>query len=141
MEHVCQSPGMCCLSKLSASLAAPGHIKSAMTLIWLRVGRHALDDQVLTMLRGQLTQIISGAVFAFGGLAACAIAVVRRRSGVRLMVWLGTWSAIYGVGLLTRSPAVVAALPHSLRVSVPYVNTVTAYVTVVVAFLAFLELT
>jgi hypothetical protein len=35
---------------------------------------------------------------------------------------------------------VVAALPHWLQTSVPYVNAVTAYVTVVVAFLAFLEL-
>jgi sigma-B regulation protein RsbU (phosphoserine phosphatase) len=57
-----------------------------------------------------------------------------------LFVWLGIWSAIYGAGLLARSPAVVAALPHWLQTSVPYVNVVTAYVTVVVAFLAFLEL-
>jgi sigma-B regulation protein RsbU (phosphoserine phosphatase) len=100
-----------------------------------------LDDRILTILRGQLTQIVSGAIFAFGGLAVCAIAAIRRRSGVRLLVWLGIWSAIYGVGLLTRSPAVVAALPHWPQNSVPYVNAVTAYVTVVVAFLAFLELT
>jgi len=99
-----------------------------------------LDDQVLTMLRGQLADIISGAIFSFAGLAVCSIAAIRRRSGVRLFVWLGIWSATYGAGLLSRSPAVVAALPHWLQISVPYVNTVTAYVTVVVAFLAFLEL-
>jgi sigma-B regulation protein RsbU (phosphoserine phosphatase) len=92
------------------------------------------------MLRGQLAEIISGAIFSFAGLAVCAIATIRRRSGARLFVWLGMWSAIYGAGLLARSPAVVAALPHWLQTSVPYVNVVTAYVTVVVAFLAFLEL-
>jgi sigma-B regulation protein RsbU (phosphoserine phosphatase) len=99
-----------------------------------------LDDQVLTMLRGQLADIISGAIFSFAGLAVCSIAAIRWRRGVRLFVWLGVWSATYGTGLLTRSPAVVAALPHWLQISVPYVNTVTAYLTVVVAFLAFLEL-
>lgn len=99
-----------------------------------------MDDQVLAMLRGQLADIISGAIFSFAGLAVCSIAAIRRRSGVRLFVWLGIWSVTYGAGLLARSPAVVAALPHWLQISVPYVNTVTAYITVVVAFLAFLEL-
>jgi phosphoserine phosphatase RsbU/P len=47
---------------------------------------------------------------------------------------------MYGAGLLARSPAVVAALPHLLQVSVPYVNTAIAYLTIVVASLAFLEL-
>jgi len=92
------------------------------------------------MLRGQLADIISGAIFSFAGLAVCSIAAIRWRSGVRLFVWLGIWSATYGAGLLGRSPAVVAALPHWLQISVPYANTVTAYITVVVAFLAFLEL-
>jgi hypothetical protein len=88
--------------------------------MWL-VGGRRLEDQVLTMLRGQLVEIISGAVFLFMGLAACSIAAIRRRSGVRLFVWLGVWSTTYGAGLLTESPAVVAALPHSFQMGVPYV--------------------
>jgi sigma-B regulation protein RsbU (phosphoserine phosphatase) len=92
------------------------------------------------MLRGQLADIILGAVFLFIGLAACSIAAIRRRSGVRLFIWLGIWSAMYGAGLLTHLPAVVAALPHSFQMSVPYVNAVIAYLTVVVASFAFLEL-
>ena len=99
-----------------------------------------MEDQILAMLRNQLANIILGAVFLFMGLAACSIAAIRRRSGVRLFIWLGIWSATYGAGLLTRSSAVVAALPHPLQVSVPYVNTVIAYLTIVVASLAFLEL-
>ena len=47
---------------------------------------------------------------------------------------------MYGTGLLTRSPAVAAALPHSFQTSVPYVKVVTAYLTIVVASFAFLEL-
>lgn len=94
----------------------------------------------MAMLRDQLASIILGSVFLFIGLAACSIAAIRRRSGARLFIWLGIWSAMYGAGLLTQSPAVVAALPHSLQVSVPYVNTGIAYLTIVVASLAFLEL-
>jgi hypothetical protein len=92
------------------------------------------------MLRGQLADIILGAVFLFIGLAACSIAAIRRRSGVRLFIWLGIWSALYGAGLLAQSPAVVAALPHSIRMSVPYLNIVRSYLTVVVGLSAFLEL-
>jgi sigma-B regulation protein RsbU (phosphoserine phosphatase) len=92
------------------------------------------------MLRDQLARIIIGAIFLFIGLAACSIAAIRRRSGVRLFIWLGTWSAMYGASLLTQSPAVVAALPHSIQMSVPYVKVVVAYLPVVIASLAFLEL-
>ena len=67
---------------------------------------------MLSMLRGQIANIISGAVFLSMGLAACSCCL-RGRSGARLFIWLGIWSAMYGTGLLTRSPAVVAALPHS----------------------------
>jgi phosphoserine phosphatase RsbU/P len=99
-----------------------------------------LEDQVQAMLRGQLAEIISGSIFLFMGLAACSIAAIRRRSGVRLIIWLGIWSAMYGAGLLARSPAVVAALPHALQMSIPYVKIVSTYLTIVVASFAILEL-
>jgi sigma-B regulation protein RsbU (phosphoserine phosphatase) len=98
-----------------------------------------LQYQALATLRGQLIEIISGTVFVFIGLAACAIAAIRR-SGVRLFLWLGIWSAMYGAGLLTRCPLVVTALPRWLQISVPYANAVNTYLIVVVAFFAFLEL-
>src|ERR1700757_4206600 len=104
------------------------------------LGGGRLEDQLLAMLRGQLTDIVFGAVFLFIGLAACSIAAIRRRSGVRLVIWLGIWSAMYGTGLLARSPAVVTALPIALQTSVPYVNTSIAYLLAVFALLAFLEL-
>ena len=99
-----------------------------------------MDNQVLAILRGQLASIMSGAVFLFVGLAACSIAAIRRRSGVRLLTWLGIWSATYGTRLLTRSPAVAAAMPHLFQICVPYLDVAITYLTVVVAFLAFLEL-
>lgn len=102
-----------------------------------------MQDQGLEMLRGQLADIILGAVFLFIASqmwAACSIAAIRRQSGVGLFIWLGIWSAIYGIGLLTQSSAVVAALPLSIQRSVPYVTTGIAYLTLVVGLCAFLEL-
>ena len=114
-------------------------LTSTSILVSWRCWDSRLEDQVLTVLRGQLVEIMSGTVFVFVGLAVCAIAAIRRR-GVRLFLWLGIWSAMYGTGLLTRSPAIVAALPTWLQPSLPYANAVTAYLIVVVANLAVLEL-
>jgi phosphoserine phosphatase RsbU/P len=99
-----------------------------------------LEDRLLTMLRGQLIDIVFGAVFLFTGLAACSIAAIRRGSGVRLVIWLGIWSAMYGIGLLFRSTAVIEALPLVLQTTVPYGNTLIAYLLSIAAMLAFLEL-
>jgi hypothetical protein len=103
-------------------------------------GRWRLEDQLLAMLRGQLADVMFGTVFLLVGLAACSVAAIRRRSGVRLVVWLGIWSAMYGTGLLFRSSFVVSALPLVLQASVPYVNTLIAYLLAVFAMSAFLEL-
>jgi len=92
------------------------------------------------MLRAQVADIIIGSVFLFVGLAACGIAAIRRRSGVRIFVWLGIWSAMYGALHLSQSPAVVAALPRWLQISSPYANTAMTYLGVVVGSLSFLEL-
>lgn len=99
-----------------------------------------MEHQAVAMLRDELEHIVLGVIFLFIGLSACSIAGIRRRSGARLFIWLGIWSAMYGASVLTRSPAVVAALPRSIQLSVPYVNAVAAYMIVVVASLALLEL-
>ena len=92
------------------------------------------------MLRGEIASIIFGTMFLFFGVIACAIAAIRRRTGVRLMLWLGVWSAMYGLEELTQLSAVEAVLPHWVQVSVPYLNTTISYLILVVATLAFLEL-
>jgi sigma-B regulation protein RsbU (phosphoserine phosphatase) len=92
------------------------------------------------MLRGQVADIIAGSVFLFIGLATCCIAAIRRRSGVRIFVWLGIWSAMYGAEHLGQSPAVVAVSPRWLQISTPYANTAMTYLAVVVGSLSFLEL-
>lgn len=62
------------------------------------------EEQVLTMLRDQVAEICFGTTFIVIGLAALAVAAIRRRSGVRAIVWLGIWSIVYGVLRLAGSP-------------------------------------
>jgi sigma-B regulation protein RsbU (phosphoserine phosphatase) len=87
-----------------------------------------------------LADIIIGSVFLFGGLAACGIAGIRRRSGTRIFIWLGIWSAMYGTVLLSQSQPILTVAPHWAQVGLPYANTAMMYLLVVVASLAFLEL-
>jgi phosphoserine phosphatase RsbU/P len=96
------------------------------------------------MLRNEVVGIISGTIFVFIGLVACAtagaFAAVRRQSGVRLFAWLGIWSAMYGVLLLADAPSVVMALPNWLRSSVPFLTMAIDYLFLTVVSLAWLEL-
>jgi phosphoserine phosphatase RsbU/P len=98
----------------------------------------------LTILRSEVVGIMSGTIFVFIGLAACAaacaFAVVRRQSGVRLFAWLGIWSAMYGVLLLADAPSVIAALPHRVQSGVPFLTMAIDYLFLVVVSLAWLEL-
>ncbi len=92
------------------------------------------------MLRGQVSDIVFGSVFLFIGFTACAIAGIRRRSGTRIFVWLGIWSALYGAVQLTQSRALVALSPRWLQISAPYANTAMLYLLTVFGSLSFYEL-
>jgi phosphoserine phosphatase RsbU/P len=98
------------------------------------------EEHALELLRGQLSAILPGIAFLLFGLAAASIAAIRRRSRVRILLWLAIWSGMYGVRLLTESSAFIAALPRPIQTGVPYVNVVIAYLLVVFASLAWLEL-
>ena len=97
-----------------------------------------LTDQVLMMFRQQTTDVIFGAVFLLIGLGAWGIAVMRR-SEVRVLVWFGALSAIEG-RVLFASLDEAGLLPHWLHVTLPYVGNVLSYLVVVVALLAFLQI-
>lgn len=99
-----------------------------------------MHDPLPAITRDQLADIMFGTVFLFIGLAACAFAAVRRREEVRLFVWLGTWSAMFGARLLAESPAVVGVLPHWIQFCVPFLWTAIVYLLLPVALLAWLEL-
>jgi hypothetical protein len=100
-----------------------------------------LEGQAAVILRDRVADIIFGTLFLFGGFAAFCIAVMRRRPGMRILIWLGIWSAMYGARPLADSLAVLALLPHWFQVSLPYLDTVLMYLILVVALLAFLDLT
>ena len=97
-------------------------------------------DVALATLRGQAIDIILGTVFVSIGATACAIAAIRWRRGVRILVWWGIWSAMYGLQDLIRTPAVVAVLPHVLQSAAPYLRTAIMYLLLVSALFAWREL-
>jgi hypothetical protein len=70
---------------------ASGLVTTSVLISLRCFGGVRLRDQALATLRGQIIEIISGTVFVFLGLAACGIAAMRRRSGVRVFVWPGIW--------------------------------------------------
>jgi phosphoserine phosphatase RsbU/P len=98
------------------------------------------SDQVVALLRREVADIIVGSFFLFMGLAACGIAGMRPRSGMRIFAWLGIWSAMYGAMQITQSRSVVTLFPRWLQISVPYLSTAMAYLLAVAASLAFVEL-
>jgi sigma-B regulation protein RsbU (phosphoserine phosphatase) len=99
-----------------------------------------MQGQPLIIPGDELHGIIQGTVFMVVGLAACCIAAMRRRSGVRAILWLGVWSALYGTRPLADSLADVARMPRWFLAIVPYVDIVQNYFIAVIASLAFLEL-
>jgi sigma-B regulation protein RsbU (phosphoserine phosphatase) len=107
---------------------------------WRYAGGTPLNDQALEALRGQVAGIISGTVFVFVGLVVCVIAAMRRRSGVHILIWLGIWSAMDGERPMLYSLNAMGLLPHWMQVGLPYVDTVVSYLILVVALLAWREL-
>ncbi len=95
----------------------------------------------LATLRGELADIISGTFFLFTGLMAFCVAAIRRRGGVRILIWLGILSAMFGFNLLVQLPPVTAALPHSFAGVQAFLITAIAYLTLVAGALAFREIT
>ena len=65
---------------------------------------------------------------------------MRRRSGLKLLIWLGIWSAIEGTEYLFGSLADLGLLPNWLLPALPYVGNTLSFSVVVIAVLAFLEL-
>jgi sigma-B regulation protein RsbU (phosphoserine phosphatase) len=97
-------------------------------------------DAALETLRGELIDIVLGTVFLFIGATACAIATIRWRRDVRILVWLGIWSGLYGVQKLAQTPLVVSVLPDALKSVTPYVSTAVMYLLLVSALFAWREL-
>ncbi len=99
-----------------------------------------MPDPVV-MLRAQLVNVVLGTIFLSFGLTACAIAAIRQRTEVRVLIWLGIWSGLYGASLLARTLLQLEVLPQSLLpVALSVVNAI-RYLLIVAAVLAWSELT
>jgi sigma-B regulation protein RsbU (phosphoserine phosphatase) len=99
-----------------------------------------MEAQVLTVVRDQVGAIALGTVFMFVGVMACAIAAIRGRGAVRILVWFGLLSLMWGMRIMASVPAAFSVLPRSLWASRPAVIAILSYVTVLPALLFFLEL-
>ena len=97
-------------------------------------------DSALVTLRGEVIDIVLGAVFLSIGAAACAIAAIRWHRGVRILVWWGIWSGLYGLQTLLQTPTVLGVLPGPLKSVTPYVSTAVMYLLLVSALCAWREL-
>jgi sigma-B regulation protein RsbU (phosphoserine phosphatase) len=97
-------------------------------------------DAALATLRGDVINIVVGTVFLTVGATACAIAAIRWRRGVRILLWLGIWSVMDGLQKLGQTPTILTVLPHFLTSAVPYVNTAVTYLLLISALFAWREL-
>ena len=103
-------------------------------------GAALTGQDIAGMLRDRIPYILFGTVFLFIGLCASGIAVMRRGSGVKLLAWLGIWSAIEGTEYLFGSLADLRLLPNWLLTGLPYVGNILSFSVVVIAVLAFMQL-
>src|ERR1039458_3225314 len=97
-------------------------------------------DAALATLRGEVVDIVLGTVFLSIGATACAVAAIRWGRGVRILVWWGIWSAMYGLQTLVQTPAVLTVLPQALKSATPYVSTAVMYLLLVSALFAWREM-
>src|ERR1700686_71111 len=97
-------------------------------------------DVALQAFRGDVINIVLGTGFLAIGATACAIAAIRWRRGVRILVWWGIFSGMYGLQKLGQSPTILTVLPHSLNTAAPYVNTAVMYLLLISALFAWREL-
>jgi phosphoserine phosphatase RsbU/P len=95
----------------------------------------------LQTLRGDVINIILGTVFLAVGATACAIAAIRGRRGVPMLVWWGIFSGMYGLQTLGQASTILTVLPQSFISAAPYVKTAVRYLLLVSALFAWRELT
>jgi hypothetical protein len=84
-------------------------------------------NAALQTLRGDLIDIVLGTVFLAFGATACAIAAIRGRRGVRMLIWWGIFSGMYGLQILGQASTILTVLPQSFLSVALYVKTTVRY--------------
>jgi sigma-B regulation protein RsbU (phosphoserine phosphatase) len=100
-----------------------------------------MQVQSLAVSPVDLAYIALGTIFVFFGFASCIVAAIRRRSEASVLIWLGTWSGMYGTSLLLRQDIVLAAMPHWLQFIAPFTINAISFLLVVVGLLVWSDLT
>ena len=98
-------------------------------------------DAALQTLRGDVINIVLGTVFLAVGATGCAIAAIRRRRGIGILVWWGISSGMFGLQTLGQTRTILTVLPRSLSSAALYVNTAVMYLLLIVLLFAWRELT
>jgi len=98
-------------------------------------------DAALQTLRGDVINIVMGTVFLAVGATGCAIAAIRRRRGIGILVWWGISSGMFGLQTLGQTRTILTVLPRSLSSAALYVNTAVMYLLLIVLLFAWRELT
>lgn len=99
------------------------------------------ETQLVSELRGEIANLVAGVFFLFISLVALGVAVVRPGRSSRVLVWVGAWSGMYGAQELLWSEPVVESLPAAIQVARQPLLVLFAYLIIVAATFAFLELT
>lgn len=99
-----------------------------------------MQEQIQGTAGGELVSIMSGTAFLIMGLASSLLALARRRREMRVFVWLGAWSALYGILVLTESRFVFSAVPQWAQAGLPLLATAASYLILPVGSLTWLEL-
>jgi len=97
-------------------------------------------NAALETLRGDVIDIVLGTLFLAIGATACVIAAIRGRRGVRMLVWWGISSGLFGFQTLGDTRTIFTALPHPLQLVAPYANTAVRYLLLISVFFAWREL-
>jgi sigma-B regulation protein RsbU (phosphoserine phosphatase) len=98
------------------------------------------NEQVLELLNGQIGGLVMGTAFLMFGFIAANLAILRRRSGFRILLWLSIWSGAYGATLLCAPPSIISAYFPSLQTCVYTIDVVLSYLMMVFALFVWLEL-
>ncbi len=101
----------------------------------------SISNAALQTLRGDVIDIVLGTIFLAVGASACAIAAIRGRRGVRMLIWWGIFAGIYGLQTLGQATTIFTILPPSFTSVALYVRTAVRYLLLVSALFAWRELT
>jgi len=99
------------------------------------------EMQVASLLREEVSNLMASSFFLFTGVTALLIAGVRRSRGLRILIWIGLWSAAYGARDLAGLPVLILMLPPAYEPARQFLIVCFSCVIIVPATLAFMELT